>query len=368
MGIVDRDVVLERTDLRELATEICGLPQRLGPSAKWRCPNPNHPDEHPSMGIYRNRRGQQRWKCHACGEGGTAVDLLMISGGLDAGRALRELAERAGVRPTGDDRFDRRTATRPSRPGPPAPRNEPSPEIEAFVARTTELLWTSTGAGARRHLESRGFDAAVLRANRVGFDPGPAVIPRSDGLPKRGPGIVYPVLDDATGQAVTFQTRYLSPRVANQRKYDQPTSDLAPNPRFGVLRLAVSGQPGMVVLCEGFPDALSAAHAGLPAVAILGVGQAGAQTVDDLARRITVRFPGAAFAVCFDADAPAVQPAHRLADRLTRTGVAVARLTPPEGCKDLNDWWTTQPGDLTAHLKSTRSMLTPPDPSPIPSI
>ncbi|SNQ46595.1 hypothetical protein FRACA_1480003 [Frankia canadensis] len=73
---VDRDAVLDRTDLAALATEICGDPQGRGRGARWHCPNPAHPDEHPSMGIYQGFQGRWRWKCHACGEGGTAVDLL----------------------------------------------------------------------------------------------------------------------------------------------------------------------------------------------------------------------------------------------------------------------------------------------------
>ena len=328
MGIVDRDEVLERTDLTELATEVCGPPRRPGPSAKWHCPSPNHPDEHPSMGVYRNPRGQQRWKCHSCGEGGTAVDLLMISGGVDAGAALRELADRAGVRATDPHERPPRSP-RPPRLDPPAAEREPSPVIEAFVARAAELLWSSAAAPARRHLESRGFDPELLRANRVGFDPGPNVVPRPDGLPRLGPGVVYPALDDVTGRAVYFQVRYLSPRVVNTRKYDQPVAELAPNPRFADVRVPAGRPAGLVALCEGFPDALTAAQAGLASVAVLGVAHAGGHHVDELARRISAQHPGEALAVCFDADGPASTPAKRLADRLARTGASVGRLVPP---------------------------------------
>ena len=37
------------------------------------------------MGTYRNGRGQQRWKCHSCGEGGTAIDRFRF-GRTDAQR------------------------------------------------------------------------------------------------------------------------------------------------------------------------------------------------------------------------------------------------------------------------------------------
>ena len=57
MTTVDRDAVLDRTDLAALATEICGDPQGRGRGARWHCPNPAHPDEHPSMGIYQGFQG-----------------------------------------------------------------------------------------------------------------------------------------------------------------------------------------------------------------------------------------------------------------------------------------------------------------------
>ncbi|HYT10105.1 MAG TPA: hypothetical protein VEL73_05525, partial [Mycobacteriales bacterium] len=92
MPMIDRTDVLDRTDLADLVTEICGPPHGGGRSARWHCPNPDHPDAHPSMGLYTGRQGVTRWKCHSCGEGGTAVDLVMISAGIGARAALRELA------------------------------------------------------------------------------------------------------------------------------------------------------------------------------------------------------------------------------------------------------------------------------------
>lgn len=39
----------------------------------FRCPNPDHPDNHPSSGWYGDGT---RWKCHACGAGGDACDVV----------------------------------------------------------------------------------------------------------------------------------------------------------------------------------------------------------------------------------------------------------------------------------------------------
>jgi hypothetical protein len=363
MPRLDREELLARTDLAALATEVCGEPRGRGRSARWHCPNPDHPDAHPSMGIYRRGRGPARWKCHACGEGGTAVDLLMISAGVGAGEALRELARTAGLTPPEPAQ---RPHGRPRALQPPpgtamptvaAPPPAPDPSVERFVAAAAEMLWQPVGDVARRHLRARGFAEDLLRANRVGFDPGPALLPRPGGLPRRGPGVVFPALDPVSGTAVYFQVRSLSPRFAAERKYDQPVVQLAPNPRLAAVR--VSGTPvlGLLVICEGFPDALTVAQAGLPAIAVLGVSHAGPENAGDLARRILTDHAHPAYAVCFDSDVRGVQSAARLADRLARLGATVARLVPPAGHKDLNDWWQANPQELARQLGDTSPLL-----------
>jgi hypothetical protein len=180
MALIDRDEVLERTDLAELATEICGPPRGTGAGRRWHCPNPNHPDEHPSMGIYRTTGGHQRWKCHACGEGGTAVDLLMISTGIGPGPALRELARAAGLHV---DPIAAPQPPRPKRPFPRAPQSAPSPErepdpaVEEFVARAAELLWQPVGQGARQHLHARGLADPSCTPTVSASTPDPATYP-----------------------------------------------------------------------------------------------------------------------------------------------------------------------------------------------
>jgi DNA primase len=372
MAFIDRDEVLERTDLAELATEICGPPRGAGAGRRWHCPNPNHPDEHPSMGLYRRARGHQRWKCHACGEGGTAVDMLMISTGMGPGPALRELARAAGfhVDPIGAPQ-----PARPKRPSPQtrqsasSPDREPDPAVEEFVARAAALLWQPIAQGARQHLHARGLTDPVLHSNRVGFDPGPDHLPRPDGLPRRGPGIVYPALRPRTGTAVYYQVRYLDPARAG-RKYDQPIAGVAPNPQLATVRVPPTAPQApprrLVIVCEGFPDALSVAHTGLTSVAVLGVSHAAPFRAQALAARLASDHPGAAFAVCFDADEQAGNPsklpagriaAGRLAAQLASRGITVARLLPPPGCKDLNDWWRADPDALADQLTATCYLL-----------
>jgi hypothetical protein len=371
MPLVDRGEVLARTDLAELATQICGQPRGNGAGRRWHCPSPRHPDENPSMGIFRSSTGNQRWKCHACGEGGTAVDMLMIAHDIGPGEALRDLARAAGLHP--DPVRTSRPVRAASRTVPPAaqpPAREPDPGVEDLVARAAVLLWQPIGDGVRRYLLGRGLSEPVMRANRVGFDPGPRHLSRIAGLPRRGPAIVFPALHPETGTAIYHQLRYLDPDRCG-RKYDQPTSMIAPNPHLATVRTPALVPPTtlrLVIVCEGFPDALSVACAGLPAVAVLGVSHAAPTAAEALATRVTAAHPDAAFAVCFDADEHSERPGKRPAGRiaagqlgaqLARRGATTARLLPPGGCKDLNEWWQADPAGLTRELSGTAGMFGP---------
>lgn len=365
MTTVDREAVLDRTDLAALATEICGEPQGLGRSARWHCPNPAHPDEHPSMGIYQGFQGRWRWKCHACGEGGTAVDLLTSGAGMTVREALLDLADRAGIIPR---QPPIRSPMRPAIPPaptplvPPPPPARPSPAVNELVSAAADLLWQPVAAGARRYLHGRGFADELLIANRIGFDPGPRQLPRPNGLPHAGPGIVFPVLHPEDHRPVYYQIRYLRP---GQRRYDQPSQGLAPNPKLAHLFTAGPAVPGMTIVCEGFPDALTAAHCGFATVALLGTAHASATGAPSLVSRLIEERPESAFVVCFDDDTtlnpdklPAGQNAAiHLADALAHHGQIVLNIQTPAGIKDLNAWWQQNPDAVRAAFRSFPALL-----------
>lgn len=148
----------------------------------------------------------------------------------------------------------------------------------------------------QRWLAGRRLGEGVLRANRVGADPGPRALPREHGLPRGGPAVVFPLLDPE-GRVLYLQARYLQP---NGRKYDNPSADLVPaSPRLGEIRLpGPADRNDLVVVCEGVPDALTAAGAGYRAVAVLGAGLPD----ERLAAQLVARHPRAHLIVAFDAD------------------------------------------------------------------
>src|SRR3954470_4776456 len=95
----DRDRIVEATDLAALADELLGPHRGGGRSPMWPCPNPQHAQtgRTPPVSIFRTAAGEERWHCHGCGTGGSAIDLLMMVTGAPVREALEALANRAGV-------------------------------------------------------------------------------------------------------------------------------------------------------------------------------------------------------------------------------------------------------------------------------
>jgi hypothetical protein len=331
-GRYDRDELLARTDLRALLDELCGPGTDLGRTARWHCPEPDHGDVHPSVTVTTDRRGIQRWRCWSGGHGGTAIDAIRAAYRVGNRDALAELARRTGLQP------DQQPSTPPGSPRPtvPPPRLVREPvglhhNAIRYVDACAELLWKPVGRPVLNYLTSeRGLDPDVLRVNRVGADPGSHLLRRASGLPRGGPGAVFPAVD-ANGQVTYLQTRYLDPD-RHHSKYDNPTSRLGDNPRYGWTQPAGPAKTVLVV-CEGFPDALTASGAGYTAVSVLGTSNATAILADRLAPRIGTR----PVIVAFDGD-EAGQAASRLfTAALAEHGIMVIELPLPPGT-DLNSW------------------------------
>lgn len=324
----DRDDVLHATDLRALLDELCGPPRGQGRGARWHCPVPDHVDANPSVTVTVDRRGIERWKCWSMGHGGTAIDALCAANGFDVKAAIEELGRRAGAIETDQPHRPRHASRRqPESPTPLAP------AAVEYVLAAERLLWQPAGRRVREYLvDERGLDPDVLRANRVGADPGVRTLRRAGGLPKAGPGAVFPVLG-GDGAIDYFQTRYLI-AGRNRPKYGNPTSELGTNPKHGWTRPAAGGAaPELVVVCEGFPDAYVANDAGYEAVALLGTANATPTVIAKIAHRIGKR-PAI---VALDGDDAGRAATEQLWTGLARCGIMVVDLPLPSGT-DLNSW------------------------------
>ncbi|HET7720856.1 MAG TPA: hypothetical protein VFK43_12885, partial [Acidimicrobiales bacterium] len=258
----DRDALLAATDLRALADDLLGHHHGPERSPTWTCPNPQHAQtgRTPPLGVFATRTGQQRWRCHGCGVGGTAIDLVMAATGTDVRGAMDDLARRAGHQPQADDWTPRpRPTHRPAPPPPPSPGWCRDPAgLRAYVDACAQMLWEPSGRGVLRWLTAeRGLPETVLRRNRIGADLGRDRQPRPDGMP-RVSGAVLPVFDG--DRPIYAQIRPTRPWGGGTRYFDA-SARLAVNPRMSALHPARCTH-AEVIVAEGVIDGLSATAAG----------------------------------------------------------------------------------------------------------
>lgn len=353
--MADRDDLLRRTDLAALLDELSpSPPTRLGPNARWRCIDPGHDDQHPSISMFTDRRGIQRWRCWSGGHGGTAIDALLIAHGGTVAEAMAKLERRAAM-----PRDDERDRSFNSAPSPRQPQEVPiSPNLLEYVNACERLLWRPTGRPILDYLvHERGLAPDVLDRSHVGADPGPDVLRRAAGLPRGGPAAVLPTLD-LGGQVTYVQARYLEP-AEGRAKYDNPASRLAANPRIGWYTSARTRDEAHLLVCEGAIDALTAAGTGVSAVAVLG-----ATYVDErLAARIVDGAAGRRVVVAFDGDRAGEVATETVTAALAKAGWASQVVSMPAG-SDLNSVvrrdsdWIRRHLDLPVHVPSLQPDLT----------
>jgi Toprim-like len=258
--------VLARTDLANLLDQLADPAMFATRGRRWHCPLPEHDDHHASVTIHTDHRGHQRWRCWSGDNNhrGDAIDLVSVTQRLDRFNALDWLAARNGMIP--------------DVPLPPVARREPvvrspaeaslDPCVIRYVEACEKILWRPTGRPVLEWLHGRGFDDDLLRANRVGCDPGRHMMQRQRGLAYGGSiGAVFPAFNEQ-GDVHYVQTRYLNPGTGP--KYDNPSAALATNPRLAWTARPVVEINNDCVLCEGIPDALTAATLGFRSIATLG--------------------------------------------------------------------------------------------------
>jgi Toprim-like len=328
------DDVLARTDLADLLDQLAEPAMFATRGRRWHCPLPDHDDHHASVTIHTDHRGHQRWRCWSGDNNhrGDAIDLVCVTQRLDRINALDWLAALNGMIP--------------DVPLPPVARREPvvrqssdvplDPCVIRYVEACEKILWRPSGRPVLDWLHGRGFDDDLLRANRVGCDPGRDMMQRQRGLAYGGSiGAVFPALNEQ-GDVHYVQTRYLKP--GNGPKYDNPAASLAANPRLAWTRSVKGTAGGRVVVCEGIPDALTAAETGFQSIATLGSNVGDATAAARVARytemrRLTVTLVN-------DNDGAGRTWGDHWTTALASLGVTVHRVEPPDVGLDLNAWRT----------------------------
>jgi hypothetical protein len=342
------DDVLARTDLRQLLDELAVPATHQLRGRRWHCPLPDHDDQHPSVTMHTDHRGHERWRCWS-GDGshrGDAIDLVSLTQRVPRGDAVDWLARRAGMIP------DRPLPPIRHKPRPSTLRIVPlNPVVVEYATACERILWTAGGRQVRDWLHNRGFDDDLLRANHIGADPGRKMLHRRRGLPYGASiGAVFPALDPA-GRIRYLQTRYLEP--GQGPKYDNPAASLGSNPRVAWTRSTCAPRPGVLVVCEGVPDALTAAGAGLSSVAVLGSQAPDHSVATRIATYADQR--GLNVVAVTDNDPAGRAWGERLTGLLAEQGVDLNIVQPPGEGVDLNSWASTDPTWASRLSRSERT-------------
>lgn len=323
--------VLDRTDLARLLDDIAQPATHNVRGRRWHCPLPDHDDLRPSVTMHTDHRGHERWRCWSGDDThrGDAIDLAVATQRLTRVEAIDWLAQRARMIP------DQPLPALVRKPRPAGPTVVPlDPAVTRYAAACERILWSPAGRPVRDWLSQRGLHEEIVRVNHVGADPGRRMMRRQRGLPYGNSiAAVLPALDP-TGNVRYLQTRYLEP--GGGPKYDNPAAALGSNPRVAWTRTDAPPRPGVLVVCEGIPDALTAAQAGYTATGILG-SQSPDQSVAARLATHAERHDLAIVAV-IDSDPAGRAWGQRLGDLLTGHGSELTIIEPPAEGLDLNAW------------------------------
>jgi len=243
--------IVERVDLFALVARYSGPGRAAGRVVTYSCPNPTHPDNHPSFTVTTNKAGRQVARCFSqCNWQGDALELVKWLEGISTGEAAKWLRNYLG------DKLNTHFLG--------SGITTPSPYLLSISRKVEDNSERVTGErGARfmeRYLASREWPASVVEQFSL------EVVLDSSGACR----IRHPYFTPtASGEWVAsyWQDRGTS---ASRVKWLSPRGS---SPVLYNLRSLEADNLEAVVICEGPADTITAALAleGLERCAVVGV-------------------------------------------------------------------------------------------------
>jgi hypothetical protein len=317
--------LVARVDLAALVERYAGTGRQSGRTFTYLCPNPSHPDHHPSFTVSEGPGGW-RWRCWSqCARGGDALDLVEWLEGLERGEAIVWLRRYLGDTPPASSRHLRAVQTpRPSRPELPEPTRPPADVAARLMAE---------------YLARRGWPASAEGTAGLEVVLGP-----------RGrPYIRHPFY--GVGPAGEVELSGWQDRDHHHDPESGRAKWLAPagwTPSLWGLPALEADTLAAVVVTEGPADGITAelALSGLEGVAVVGV-----PGVDGWRSSWAELLAGLRVVVAADADPAGDTLAGKLTADLAGLALEVVRAEMPAGVNDL--------GELCARegLSAVRALL-----------
>lgn len=318
------DEIRSANDIVEVISERIQV-KRAGRNYRALCPF--HQEKSPSFNINPER---QIYHCFGCGAGGNVITFLMEHDKLSFPDAMRELADRAGIR------IPERGATGLSGDDDPIYRAN-----EFALSYFRESLNSEVGARALEYLRGRGlseetidsfglgyappgWDGLIRASRNVGVRPGQLeeaglVIARESGghYDRFRDRLIFPLLVSA-GRAAGFGGRAMGD--AEPKYLNSPETKVYHKGRYLYgLREARPSMRGAreIILVEGYMDLLSLQQGGFRNV----VASSGTALTREQARTIA-RYADKVF-IAYDGDDAGLKAATRAAEELIRFGLKV---------------------------------------------
>ena len=305
------DVVARRVKLVKRGREHTGL-----------CPF--HNEKSPSFTVSEDKGF---FHCFGCGAHGDVIGFVMRTENAAFPEAVEKLAGEAGLQIPNMTREEREDGQK---------RQTLHAVVEAAAEWFMLELMSPRGRTGRDYLAKRGMSVAVIERFRIGFAPEartalkaallkqgfPEPLLLEAGLIRKRESdgetydlfrnrVIFPITD-RRGRVIAFGGRVLDPAPEGAPKYlNSPETPLFHKGRnlYGYAQ-AMEGarKENLLVVTEGYMDAIAALAAGVPAVAPLGTA-----LTEDQMRELWRLVPEPT--LCFDGDSAGLRAAARAADR-----------------------------------------------------
>lgn len=305
-----------------------------------------HNDQHLSLGLDTQRN---RYKCFACGEQGSVIDLYKAVKGVELSQAIKELADMVGLTPQsrqtsykGQNKpsYAHKETKNPARATQGAKNElagaysniyeellfvcgELDQESKAYLTGATRRLTDDTlnrfllfsvkdYPATDKHLKGKFSKDELQRAGVIG-EKGNLIFYKHK--------IIIPFLQD--GRIIFLQGRRLDQEQPKYLHLKRPV------PLFNIDILSELKKGDKVYICEGVFDAMMLEQNGYKAVGILGV--------NNFKPDYTDLFKGLDVVLALDNDEAGERGTKELAKMFKGQGVSNKQL--PDGIKDITDYF-----------------------------
>jgi DNA primase len=360
MAIVAEDIdkLRDNVDMIAIVSEHVAL-RRVGTRFVGRCPF--HDEKTGSFNVNPDRR---YYHCFGCQAHGSAIDFVMNIERVDFVSACEKIAAKLGFTLRQDSEGANRDRQRKQRL-----RSAMTSAVEWYHDR---LLTAADAGPARSYLRSRGYDAEVVKAFKIGWAPaGWDLLTKQLGLSTdvakdTGLGyvnrtgklndffqtrILFPIFD-ANGDPIAFGGRKMPEADGPKYKNSSETALYSKSKVLYGLNWAKSDivKSGEVIVCEGYTDTIAFHRADMPrAVATCGT----ALTEDHV--RILKNY-GRRIVLAYDADGAGQSAAARFYEWEKKFELDLVVVSLPDGA-DPADLARTDPEALRTAVSEAKPFL-----------